>query len=197
MVLAGHLVFTAYGFWLPNDPRGSWSDFVRSIPLRQYGPPTKTTVRHSVAAVVHDVAQRRAAKTALTFPPVQFTGEQAREVARGIRDAVAESNYHVLACAILPDHVHVVVRTHANPFPRIVGHFKQRATERLLASRLHPMQHQIQTSDQRISCWTSRGWKVFLYDRESIEHAIQYVNMNPVRCGLKRQTWSFVQPLNH
>ena len=26
MVIAQHLVFTTYGFWLPNDPRGSWSE---------------------------------------------------------------------------------------------------------------------------------------------------------------------------
>jgi len=30
MVLGTHLILTAYGFWLPNDPRGSWSDFVGS-----------------------------------------------------------------------------------------------------------------------------------------------------------------------
>ena len=27
-VLVAHVIITAYGFWLPNDPRGSWSDFV-------------------------------------------------------------------------------------------------------------------------------------------------------------------------
>jgi len=25
MVIASHDIFTFYGFWLPNDPRGSWS----------------------------------------------------------------------------------------------------------------------------------------------------------------------------
>ena len=30
MILGFHVVFGAYGFWLPNDPRGSWSDFVGS-----------------------------------------------------------------------------------------------------------------------------------------------------------------------
>ena len=29
LVIAYHLIYTTYGFWLPNDPRGSWSDFVR------------------------------------------------------------------------------------------------------------------------------------------------------------------------
>jgi hypothetical protein len=24
-----HVIFSADGFWLPNDPRGSWSEFVR------------------------------------------------------------------------------------------------------------------------------------------------------------------------
>ena len=28
MVRWYHLIISAYGFWLPNDPRGSWSDFV-------------------------------------------------------------------------------------------------------------------------------------------------------------------------
>ncbi len=28
MIVAYHSIFCAYGFWLPNDPRGSWSDFV-------------------------------------------------------------------------------------------------------------------------------------------------------------------------
>ena len=32
-VLAYHAIFTAYGFWLPNDPRGSWSSYVRSWEL--------------------------------------------------------------------------------------------------------------------------------------------------------------------
>src|ERR1700680_1345456 len=27
-VLVAHVIITAHGFWLPNDPRGSWSDFV-------------------------------------------------------------------------------------------------------------------------------------------------------------------------
>jgi hypothetical protein len=28
MIRASHVIFGAYGFWLPNDPRGSWSTFV-------------------------------------------------------------------------------------------------------------------------------------------------------------------------
>jgi len=30
MVRGYHVIFGMYGFWLPNDPRGSWSDYVGS-----------------------------------------------------------------------------------------------------------------------------------------------------------------------
>jgi hypothetical protein len=49
MILAYHAVFTTYGFWLPNDPRGSWSNFVRAWELLHFGKATKTDSRRSVA----------------------------------------------------------------------------------------------------------------------------------------------------
>ena len=56
---AFHLIISAYGFWLPNDPRGSWSDFVGSWELYKFGPATKTTETRSLAHDPHDVALRR------------------------------------------------------------------------------------------------------------------------------------------
>ena len=32
-----HVIFSTYGFWLPNDPRGSWSDWVRRWELVRFG----------------------------------------------------------------------------------------------------------------------------------------------------------------
>jgi hypothetical protein len=39
MVIAVHLVFHGYGFWLPNDLRGSGSTEVRKDELRELGDP--------------------------------------------------------------------------------------------------------------------------------------------------------------
>ncbi|MEX0776794.1 MAG: hypothetical protein WD042_13910 [Phycisphaeraceae bacterium] len=64
MVLAYHLVFCAYGLWLPNDPRGSWSDFVWAWELRRFGDATTTQARRSVAQREHDRALRMAARCA-------------------------------------------------------------------------------------------------------------------------------------
>src|SRR5262249_28158145 len=109
VILAYHVIFGAYGFWLPNDPRGSWSDFVASWELFRYGPATKTTPRHSLAKVPHNRAARLAAKEQLKYPAVQFTGQQALAVAHGFEKASAESGYVLYACAILPEHVHLVI----------------------------------------------------------------------------------------
>ncbi len=49
MILGHHLIISAYGFWLPNDPRGSWSDFVRAWEIAKFGDATKVETRRSVA----------------------------------------------------------------------------------------------------------------------------------------------------
>ena len=88
-VLAYHLVLTNYGFWLPNDPRGSWSDFVRAFELyATAGPTTKTSegTRRSVADQPHNHVARQHAKSKLARPPVVWTGRQARAVAQGFAD---------------------------------------------------------------------------------------------------------------
>src|SRR6185437_12442838 len=65
MILASHVIFGAYGFWLPNDPRGSWSDFVACWELYRYGKASKVETTQSLAHAPHDRAARIAAKSSL------------------------------------------------------------------------------------------------------------------------------------
>src|SRR6266567_4658282 len=110
MVLAYHAIFTAYGFWLPNDPRGSWSDFVRSWELfLAAGRATKVETRRSVAGQPHDRDARLKAKDALRYPAVVFDGHQALSIAHGFARMIAKANYQVFGCSILPEHVHMVI----------------------------------------------------------------------------------------
>src|SRR5262245_41552915 len=113
MVLAYHVVFSTYGFWLPNDPRGSWSDFVGSWELFRFGSATKTDERRSLAGDPHDWGERIAAKQALKYPAVSFSGRQARAVGRGFARRVENSELTVWACAILPEHIHMVIARHS------------------------------------------------------------------------------------
>ena len=188
MVLAYHCIFGMYGFWLPNDPRGSGSDYIASWELSRYGPATKTRGRRSMAYREHDRAARLKAKQALKFPPVILTGRQALIAAQGFAWAASEGAYLIHACAVLPDHVHLVIGRHSRKIRKIVGHLRARAT-RLLHVR--GSWH----SDGR-PVWGEHGWNVFLSTGDEVDHAIVYANENPLKEGLPRQTWSFITPFD-
>ena len=196
MVLASHVIFTAYGFWLPNDPRGSWSKFVASWELFRFGPATKIETRQSVAHSPHDRERRHVAKEAMKFPAVSFSGLQARAVARGFAECICRGGLQVLACAILPEHVHMVIARHSCRVEQIVGLLKGEATRRLASENLHPFMGRM--AGQNIpTCWARRCWKVFLDSVEDIDRAIRYVEENPIKEGKPRQRWWFVTPWKH
>jgi REP element-mobilizing transposase RayT len=187
-----HVIISAYGFWLPNDPRGSWSDWVRKWELLRFGKATKVTTRDSVASVPHDVALRRAAKRQLTYPEVHFSGVQAQSVGKGFKTAVEEGRYTVFACSILPEHVHVVIGQHERDIRRIIGHLKARATQQLAKGGLHPLASYRQPDGQTPSPWARNGWAVYIFSEEHMRAAIRYVLNNPLKEGKPRQRWSLV-----
>ena len=131
MVLGYHVIFTAYGFWLPNDPRGSWSDLVRSWELARFGPATKVGVRRSVAGVRHDWEARQEAKGALRYLPVSFCGRQCVAIAHGFKRAIERSGFLIYACSILPEHVHLVIARHTYSVERVRQQLKGEAAKAL------------------------------------------------------------------
>ncbi len=194
MIVGYHIIFGAYGFWLPNDPRGSWSDYVGSWELFRYGPATKTEERQSVARRSHDQARRLAAKRALQRPPVEFTGLQAQAIAFGFADYVLKSKLPVWACAILPDHVHLVVGQPGMKVEQLVIQMKGAATERLKQAGLHPFDTMKDEKGRTLKCFARGEWKVYL-DSPDVPRAVRYVEDNPIKEGKRRQRWSFVVPV--
>jgi hypothetical protein len=156
MVIGYHVIFGAYGFWLPNDPRGSWSDFVGSWELFRYGSATKTNEVHSVAHCRHDTALRLAAKQALQYPPVQFTGIQAKAIGDAFYKYTKKSGLVVRACAILPEHVHLVVDRFRISIEHVVIQLKGDATQELLKQGLHPFANYRLANGTVPKCW-ARG----------------------------------------
>src|SRR5688500_11235234 len=111
MVAGFHLIWTAYGWWLPNDPRGSSSQEIRVERIADLGelhegrkaiqPPPR------VLRDFYDEA-RKVLKHALTT----FAPQDIELIAKGFRLVVTEQRYTCYACAILPEHVHVLIRKH-------------------------------------------------------------------------------------
>lgn len=194
MILAYHTIFTCRGFWLPNDGRGSWSTEVWASHLRPFGEASKTNIRRSLASTPHDAATRRAARDSLIYPAVRFSGLQALAVANGFADIARTLELRVFACSILPDHAHLVIGHHKKPIEQIVGFLKRAATRELTRQGLHPLERYRDNSGWASSTWVEGRWNRFLNSDDEVSGAIGYAEQNPLRMGLRGQTWSFVIP---
>jgi hypothetical protein len=193
MIIANHLIISAYGFWLPNDPRGSWSDFVRAWELQKFGPATKVTGRRSYAHDPHDAALRRAANLALKYPPVRFNDAQRLAIGDGFARACVEGDYVCFACCIGHDHAHLVVARHDRDPETIVGHLKSHATRELTRRGVHPLHGHVGKRGGLPTPWSEGCWKVFINDPPQLHAAIAYVQRHPQKEGLSPQDWSFIR----
>jgi REP element-mobilizing transposase RayT len=192
-VRAYHLILTFYGFWLPNDPRGSSSDFVRAWELLPFGKTTRVTTRRSLARDPHDRDLRRRAKEELARPPVVLNGIQARAVARGFQVFVEKTELIVYGCSILPEHVHLVIARRQYSIEQVANLLKGSATTQLRHEGLHPFVDDPYRDGTLPTPWTRKCWSCFLGDDESILRAIRYVQGNPMKQRLPEQHWSFIK----
>ena len=191
-IVGYHLVIGAYGFWLPNDPRGSWSQFVGSDAIfKAAGKATTTSDHRSLARRAHDPSLRRAGKLQLQRRPLRFTGPQSRAIARGFKQYIEQNGRDVWAFAIMPDHVHLVIGVWRLTVEQFSVQLKAAATRQLISEGLHPYQDARDYRGVLPKIFVRGEWAAFLYESE-VNRAIQYVEENPIKAGLKAQRWSFV-----
>jgi REP element-mobilizing transposase RayT len=193
MIHGYHAIFGTYGFWMPNDPRGSWSDFVGKYELIKFGKATKSITR-VIELSPEEKLQLDLAKAELMYPPVVLSDDQVECVARGLQDYIERTPIELWACAILPDHTHLVFGRHRMKSEQIVRMLKGSATKQLKKDRLHPLA-QYRKSDGSIpSPWSVGKWIQYLDSEQGIDDAIRYVEANPTKEGRPRQMWPFVRP---
>ncbi len=194
MIHGYHVILTMYGYWLPNDPRGSWSDFVGRWELVQFGHPRRTLSRKLLSELTpREVAARNAAQRALVYPAVTLTDDQKESIAEGFATLVKKNGYTIWACAIMPQHTHLVIARHHYKVEQIATLLKGAATRQLVIDCRHPMQH-LQSDGRFRSVWAHSRWKVYLDHDEAISNAIRYVEQNPILEGKPMQQWSWVAP---
>jgi REP element-mobilizing transposase RayT len=195
MIHGYHVILPMHGFWLPNDPRGSWSDFVRRWEIVRFGKATKSLGRRELLELSSfELQQQAAAKQAMKYPPVSIDDYQTVAIASGFADMVRKSNYTVWACSILPDHTHLVIARHTYKVEQIVNLLKGAATRQILKEGRHPLAAHAQPGERPPRMWAAHEWKVFLDSEQGIEDAIRYVEDNPEKEGKPKQHWSFVTP---
>jgi hypothetical protein len=193
MVIAYHALWSAYGFWLPNEQRGSWSSEVWAPCLREFGSATKTTEKKSLADRPHDPMLRRQMRHSLKFPAVRFTQIQIECIARGFAEAIHQFDIALHACAILWDHAHIVSRRHREPIEFVARVMKSAATKQLKRENLHPLARFAPMNGRTPTPWADGGWERYLNSQTEINDTERYVNGNPEKHDLPKQNWPFVK----
>lgn len=186
IVIAHHLIWTAYGWWLPNDPRGSMSRFVCSDVVFELG--NLHHGRKRVQPVSREIREfYEAASSKLKFPLLKFERRDLCTIAQAFARVIARERYTCYACALMPDHVHLLIRKHKHLAEEMIDHFQEESRTELLRIGVRPELHPV---------WGGHGWKVFLDCPDDIRRTIGYIEDNPVKIRWPRQRWEFVAEYN-
>jgi REP element-mobilizing transposase RayT len=152
LVIAHHIMWTLYGWWLPNDLRGSTSRTIRSNIVAELG--SLHFGRKQVQPAGREIrAFYEKAAEVLKHPLLSFDVSEFAFVANAIGSAVNQCNYTCYACAIMPDHIHLLTRKHRDTAEEMIDKIQSLSRKRLVEMRLREADHPI---------WTRGGWKVFL-----------------------------------
>jgi REP element-mobilizing transposase RayT len=183
MVTGYHLIWTAYGWWLPTDPRGSTSQEIRvekinSLGDLHYG---RKTVQPSSAEIRAFYAQ---AGDLLAHPLLTFCDEDISLLRDSFDQAIRAYGYTCYACAIMPDHVHLLIRRHRDKAEQMVENLQEMSRDRLIQAGRRAPTHPV---------WGGPGWRVFLNTRQDFKRVIRYIQNNPVKAGRPEQRWDFVK----
>jgi REP element-mobilizing transposase RayT len=184
LVIAYHLIWTAYGWWLPNDPRGSGSRTIRQEIIADLG--ELHYGRKQVQPAARDVRDfYRHAAAVLKHPLLTFAEPDRDAIAVAFHREIEEQHYTCYACPIMPDHVHLLLRKHKHLAEEMAERLQQASRERLCATNLRSGDH---------PTWTGRGgWKVFLDHPDEVRRTVGYIERNPMQLGLPKQDWPFVK----
>jgi Transposase IS200 like len=122
-VIAYHLIWTNYGTWLANDPRGSGSHSVNTPELAGLGAVhygrKKFQPRRSEVRAFHAEAEEL-----LSFSVIRFDEHQRNTIGESFAEVAQKFKYTCYACAIVPDHVHLVIRKHRDAAEQMIGNLQ-------------------------------------------------------------------------
>src|SRR5690348_1197813 len=140
MIAGHHLVGAAYGWWLPNDPRGSWSEEIRVERIEDLGELHHGRKRVQppgwVLREFYSQARDRLRHELLTFTPADTL-----IIAEAFRRVLEERQYTCYACAIMPDHLHCLIRRHTDHGQAMIEHFQEASRQALIEAGQRPVWH--------------------------------------------------------
>ncbi len=175
-------MWTAYGWWLPNDPRGSMSKTIRSDVVADLGRLHYGRKRIQPASCEIRGFYERAGSN-LQHPLRTFDSACVGVIAEAFAETIRHHLYTCYAAAIMPDHIHMVIRKHKHIAEEMIHNFQDQSRSRLRDAGFYSQDHPV---------WGGPGWKVFQDHPDDIRRTIEYVRQNPVKMRKTEQGWGFV-----
>ena len=123
-------------------------------------------------------------RSALKYSLIDFRSSDFPVITDALAETTGEQNYTCYACAIMPDHVHILIRKHKHRAEDMLDNFQHFSRLRLRSVGLRTADHPV---------WGGPGWKVFLDTPTDIRRTIRYIDGNPEKWGLAPQQWPFVK----
>jgi REP element-mobilizing transposase RayT len=187
IVIAHHIMWTLYGWWLPNDPRGSTSRSTRNDVIAELG--ELHFGRKSIQPASRNIQSfYEQAAAVLKHPLLSFATTEFAAVAEAIGCALHEYKYTCYGCAIMPDHVHLLIRKHRDLAEEMIEKIQALSRKRLVEAGIRELDH---------PTWTRGGWKVFLNHPDEVRRTMRYIEKNPLKLHLPAQQWTFVKPYDN
>ena len=167
---------------MPNDPRGSSSHAIRCDVIGELGELHHGRKRVQSASGEIREFYREAAKR-LKHQLLMFDERDRREIAAAVEDIITNEHYTCWACAIMPDHVHLLIRKHKHTAEEMIAHFQHTSRLRLRARDRRNPNH---------PRGGGAGWNVLLAHPHEVRRTIGYIEENPMKIGLPRQRWEYI-----
>ena len=123
MIIAYHAIFTTYGTWLPNDPRGSYSKTIYNAELAALGSDPLRPAEPTARSAIHAAISRGGDAAAVAAAVLSYERHPPRRCRRLCQSCRA-AGLNVPACAIMNDHVHFLVWRSKHTIEYVVNQLK-------------------------------------------------------------------------
>lgn len=168
MIIAHHLILTGYGHWLPNDPRGSMSERVHTEGVAElgehhYGRRKEQPSREELRGF------HRRAEEELAHAVLWWDNAERQALVEAFGEAIVGEKLTCYACAVLSNHVHLLIRKHRLNADQLIGLLKDAGRSAIQGKRLSPDGHPVFSAD---SC------HVFKSDPQSVRVCVHYIERN-------------------
>ena len=166
-----HLVFSAYGLWLPGDERGHWSTaWDEQIGLVQ---------PHTLHS--GDPVRKRMAAERMKQPVVVFSRQMIDATADAIGRCAAGSDWSIVAASVESTHTHLLLTFTLRDINNTVKWLKDQTTKAVHRGTPHAG-----------PVWCKGRWRGFIFDPIIWRNTVDYIEQHNARRGEVPRPYSFL-----